>query len=224
MPRHTTWHATSADTGYISDHADTSQLFSPSLLLSATNQIRVPSRAMASKLGDQLAKLRAKAKATKAKASTIRPRAGTKEESTFMAPKEWIFSKPQPAAKTVKQAQALSGLAHSPPPPKDTQREDMLVRHLAMALRDNAILKKQVAQLSKKDSQERYYQERWSCLCGEFRGHVSWDQHHTSQLRFAQILSAVRAAFSKGHMHPGSQRFSIRGMHPMRDYPEGAVI
>ena len=171
-----------------------------------------------------MAKLRAKAKATKTKAPTIRPRAGANQESTFMVPKEWIFGKQQPATKTTKQAKALSSLAQPLPPPKDTKREDMLVRHLAATLRENAILKKQMAQLNKIQAQKKYYQERWSCLCGEFREHVSWDQHHTGQLRFAQLLSAIRAAFIKGRMHPGSRRFSIRGMHPLRDCPEGDVI
>lgn len=140
-----------------------------------------------------------------------------------MAPKEWIFSKPQPT-KTTKQAHALRSLAHPPPPPKDTKREDMLVKHLAMALRENAILKKQMEQVTKKLTRENYYEERWSCLCGEFRGHVSWDLFHTGQLRFAQILAAVRTAYTTGRMHPGSRRFSIRGMHPLRDCPEGDVI
>ena len=141
-----------------------------------------------------------------------------------MAPKEWIFSKPQPRTKTIKQAHALSSLAHPPPPPKDTKREDMLVKHLAVALHENAILKKQMEQGTHRRTQEKYYEERWSCLCGEFRGHVSWDQHHTRQLRFEQLVAAIGAAFTSGRMHPGSRRFSIRNMHPLRDFPEGDMI
>lgn len=178
----------------------------------------------APKLGKQLATLRAKAKPTKVKAPAIRPRAGAKKDSAFMAPKEWLFSKPQPAAKTAKQAYELSGWAQPPPPPKDTTKEDQLIKHLAAALRENHIIKKQLIEVNKKSTQADHYKERWNCLCGEFHGHVSWDQHHTGRLRFAQFLSAIRAAFTSGRMHPGSKRFSLRGMHPMRDCPEGKVF
>ena len=224
-------HATSAHRTYIRTRTATPATVLSFLTFINGTQTSPPSSNMAPKTarpGEQLAKLRAKNKATKKKVQAKQARAGAGQKpTTFLPPNEWLFGKKQPGTMTVAQARVLSKYAQppaAPPANNNTKTEQDLIRRLAVAKRDNQALKKENASLKRKERECNYYKDRWSCLCGEFHGHVAWDLLHTKKLRQWQLLNAVKAAFQRGQMHQGSKYFSLRGMHPYKDYPDGKVI